>query len=117
MTSPPYHVEFYRDSRGAQPIENFLLTLTDKEIDAVLRTVALLAATGPQLCYPHVKKLKGTADLWELRIRHGRRHFRVMYAQVSDRHYLLLHIFQKRSEIIRPEDIEIANRRLGTLLQ
>jgi phage-related protein len=117
MGTPPYRVEFYQDGRGAQPIENYLTTLTDKEIDAVLRTVALLAATGPLLSFPHTKKLKGTHDLWELRIRHGRRHFRVVYTQFGDREYLLLHIFQKRSEFIRPEDIEIASRRLTILLQ
>src|SRR5687767_5911544 len=112
----PYRVDFYVDGRGHQPIENYLMTLTEKEIDAVLRTVALLAAAGPHLNHPYSKKLKGTEDLWELRVRQGRRHFRVVYTQLADRHYLLLHIFQKRSEIIRPEDILIAHRRRGEVL-
>jgi phage-related protein len=114
----PYKVDFYKDTRGASPIETFLMTLPDKEIDAVLRTVAMLAAIGPQLNQPHCKKLRGTADLWELRVRQGRRHFRIVYARLSERRYVLLHIFQKKSEVLRPEDIQIASRRLGeTLLQ
>lgn len=116
MSPPPYRVDFYVNGKNEHPIENFLSALSDKEIDAILRTVALLAAAGPLLTQPYCKKLKGTNNLWELRIRQGRRHFRVVYTQISDRHYLLLHIFQKRSEIIRPEDIDIAHRRLGHVL-
>jgi phage-related protein len=117
MCAAPYRVDFYQDHRNHSPIESFLSALCDKEIDAVLHAVMLLAAAGPLLTQPYCKKLKGTADLWELRIRHGRRHFRVVYAQLSERHYILLHIFQKKSEVVRPEDIEIAHRRLGELLQ
>lgn len=112
MALAPYKVDFYQDKSGKRPIETFLEALPDKEVDAILRTVCLLATTGPHLNQPHCKKLRGTDLIWELRVRQGRRHFRLLYAPITESNYLLLHIFQKRSETLRPEDIDIACRRL-----
>ncbi len=114
MAKAPYAVDFYATTRGQHPIEDYLELLTDKELDATMRTISLLAAAGPQLTIPHCKKLQGHTALWELRVRHAHRHFRIMYARTGERRYVLLHMIQKDRDILRPEDIDIAARRLQT---
>lgn len=113
----PYQIDFYTNNRGQHPIEDYLTALDDKEIDAVMWTISLLAAAGPILTEPHCKKLQGHHNLWELRIRHWRRHFRIVYTRVDERRYVLLHIFQKDRNTLRREDLDIATRRLDTLIQ
>lgn len=115
MPIVPYHVDFYASERGQRPIEEYLQTLTDKEIDAAMWTIGLLAAKGPTLTIPYCKKLYGYTALWELRVRHSNRHFRIVYAQMNKSGYVLLHMFQKDREAMRREDIDIAARRLKTL--
>jgi hypothetical protein len=63
-------VEFYRTPAGACPVEAFLDSLSDphaQKVAWVLRLVESLERVPEQ----YLKKLLGTEDLWEVRIRPG----------------------------------------------
>jgi hypothetical protein len=56
---------------------------------AVFEVVRKLRRFGPGLTSPHMKSLKGEADLFELRPKRGAIPVRAIYARVSDRFVVL----------------------------
>lgn len=65
---------------------------------AVLLAVEKLAALGPELTSPHLKSLKGAADLFELRPRRGRSPVRAIYARSGDR-FVILAVAAKKNRL------------------
>jgi hypothetical protein len=56
---------------------------------AVFHVVNKLGEFGPDLTSPHMKSLKGEADLFELRPKRGSVAVRAIYARVGDRFVVL----------------------------
>lgn len=116
-------VESYIGPRGRSPVEEFLDQLPTDDRARIDHTIGLLKEFGLQLGLPYVKHLEG--KLWELRIRAGRRAYRVIYFAFTGQRFILLHAFVKR----RPEPVEgktqktprkeiaIAQRRLADFLE
>jgi len=79
--------------------------------EAVAWAVELLNSMGvndPPLPFPYSSQVTG--ELRELRCHAGRRHLRVLYGR-SERLFLLLHAFEKRSGQIPASDVTIAEGR------
>lgn len=104
----------YRDSRGRVPVDEYLDTLQVRDRARVLREIELLEDYGPALRMPHARHLRG--KLWELRIDTRPNSYRVLYAGIMGRKFVLLHIFAKKSEKTPESDMEIAERRLADYL-
>lgn len=51
----------YESIDGAKPIEAFILSLDIKARNKIVRTLDHLEEFGPELGYPHLKKLTGTS--------------------------------------------------------
>lgn len=68
----------------------------------------MLAPDGPPLPFPYSSQVEG--ELRELRCHYGNRLFRVLYRR-SDRLFVLLHIFEKRSRTIPESDKAVARAR------
>ena len=103
-----------RDSRGRVPIDEYLDTLQIRDRARVLREIELLEEYGPNLRMPHAKHLRG--KLWELRIDMRPNSYRVLYAGIVGRKFVLLHIFAKEGEKTSESEIEMAERRLADYL-
>jgi len=112
---PQWGVENYREARGRVPVADYLDTLLLKDRARVSRTVALLEDYGPALKMPHARHLHG--KVWELRIDGRPNSYRVLYAAVPGRKFVLLHAFAKKTEKTPRREIEIAERRLTAYLQ
>jgi len=112
---PKWGVENYRDARGRAPVNDLLDTLPLKDRARVSRTVALLEDYGPALKMPHARHLQG--KVWELRIDGRPNSYRVLYAAVPGRKFVLLHVFAKKAEKSPRREIETAERRLTDYLQ
>lgn len=60
---------------------------------------------------PYTRHLMG--KLWELRVASGRRDYRVLYAAVLGRRFILLYTFSKKMDKTPARELEIAERRLA----
>ncbi len=107
-------VNFYRDSEGNVPVEDFLVGLPEKDRARIAWTINLLEEYGLQLGSPYVKHLRG--KLWELRIRAGRKAYRIIYFAYVGRQFVLLHGFLKKTRKTPRRELEIAERRMADFL-
>ena len=109
--SASWRAEFYQDERGRQPVREWLLTLEAKERARVRWAIGLLETYGTQLTMPYSRHLRG--KLWELRIAARRQDYRVLYAAIVGRRFILLHAFRKQTAKTPASELEIAERRLA----
>lgn len=108
--SQNWKIEYYKTPLGAEPIYNFIESLPLKPKTKAYNTLELLTEFGIHLGFPHVKKVSGT-PLWELRIL-GADNIRIFYIAISERTFLLLHGFMKKSQKTPTKDLNIALKRL-----
>ncbi len=73
----------------AEAVQDFQAIEARKERIGVLTVVDKLVALGPSLQPPHVKSLKGEANLMELRPRQGQSPVRPVFARVGDGYKIL----------------------------
>lgn len=102
---------YYRERSGREPVREFLQALDVPGREAVVWGVELLTAMGvndPPLPFPYSSQVTG--ELRELRCHAGRRHIRVLYRR-SERLFVLLHAFEKRSAQVPASDVTIADGR------
>ena len=108
-------VENYLDTRGRAPVDEYLKTLPPVDLARVLRTIDLLIDYGPQLKMPHVRHLTG--KIWELRIDGRPNSYRILYAGVPGRKFILLHVFKKKGQKTPSDELATARRRLDDYLE
>lgn len=67
---------------------------------AVFNAVQKLREVGPSLPSPHMKSLKGEADLFELRPKRGTCEVRPIYARIGQR-FVVLAVAAKKKDFVR----------------
>ena len=102
-----YEIIYYSE-KNSIPVLNFLKNLSAKEQAKILREIDLLEHFGFALGMPHIKKLTGTDNLWELRIKHSSNNFRIFYFNFVNNKFVLLHAFRKTSQKTPVKDINLA---------
>ena len=110
--SPKYHVEFYRDADGSNPVQEYILEGNDKKkIALLIAVIERLENLGPELQGTNMDKLiKG--PIRELR---KDRH-RILYGRDGNT-YVLLTAFPKSTQKTPPEQIELSQKRFGEYLR
>ena len=107
-------VDLYRDAEGNVPVEGFLVSLPEKDRARIAWTINLLQEYGLQLASPYIKHLRG--KLWELRIRAGRKAYRIIHFAYVGQRFILLHGFLKKTRKTPRRELEIAERRMADFL-
>jgi phage-related protein len=107
-------IDFYRDAEGNIPVEDFLVDLPEKDRARIAWTINLLEEYGLQLGLPYVKHLRG--KLWELRIRAGRKDYRIIYFAYVGQRFIILHGFVKKTQKTPRRELEVAERRMTDFL-
>jgi phage-related protein len=102
-------VQYYQDSRGTSPVEEFIRSLPRSERAQTIRLVERLEQWGTRLGMPHARHIEG--PLWELRPRRSR----YLYVAITGRRIIILHGFHKQKGKAPRQDIELAFRRLAEL--
>lgn len=110
-----WKIVYYHDSRGKEPIYDFIESLNSNAQSKVSNTFDLLCQFGINLGYPHIKKVTST-DLWELRIL-GNDNIRIFYIAATGRQFLLLHGFVKKTQKTDKKELKIAISRLRNYRQ
>jgi phage-related protein len=109
--SPQLDVYFYRSDSGAEPVRDWLKTLSSNErriIGADIKTVQYGWPLGMPLV-GHIEK-----DIWEIRSKLETRISRILFV-TQPRIIILLHGFIKKQQKTPKQDLEIAKARLKIL--
>lgn len=111
-----YQIEYYTE-KGKCPVLEFIVNQSPKEQAKILREIDLLEEFGLSLGMPHIKKIQGTEDLWELRIKHGSNNFRIFHFCFSGGKFVLLHGIRKTTGRTPVRDINTAENRMKKYLK
>jgi phage-related protein len=105
---------YYRDSRGIQPVNDFIQALPAKRAakidDFIGEYLNGQPPEAPPPAFPITSQIDG--ELRELRIRFANTRYRVLY-QRSDNLVVLLHAIEKDTEAVPRSDIDLAKQRMA----
>ena len=104
-----FTVEFYEDTNGNKPIEEFLLSLDVKMQAKLLGLLQILQEKGNQLREPYSKHLED--GIFEIRGKVGRDITRVLYFFYYDGKIILTNGFVKKTQKTPKKEIQLAKRR------
>ena len=111
MSAATLQAVYFRAADGAEPVLEFITSLTAKRRAALLRQLDRLndlSDAMPHLPFPHSSQVDG--ELRELRCHMGSEHYRVLYRR-SERLIVLLHVFRKTTGKLPAAEIEVAQKR------
>jgi phage-related protein len=108
-------VEYYVDSKGREPVADFIDSLSIAGQAKAVRLIDLLADYGVLLKEPYTRQIKG--KLRELRITDRRGEVRILYFAFTKRRFILLHGFNKKTRKTPVQEIGIAERRLNDFIE
>jgi phage-related protein len=112
---PPtfWSIEFYVDTRGRNPVVEFLETMSKLERVEARNAIRLLLEFGTTLGMPHARPMTGHGKLWELRAGPNR----LLYFAYIGRRFVILHAFRKKSQKAPIREIATAERRMADFLE
>lgn len=109
-----YQVEFYEDSKGNEPVKDFLVDLQSKRYsdksarilsEKILTYIRVLQNYGTRAGMPYMRHLDG--DIWELRPQPER----VLFFSCHHGKFILLHHFRKKTQKTPKKEIDCAKQR------
>ena len=110
-----WNLEFYRNSDGTAPVEEFFNTLEVADLAKIHRNLDLLEEFGIQLRFPYVSHVGD--KIWELRTKASGRNYRVLHFSFTGRRIVLLRAFEEISSKIPPGDLKLARRRYEIFIE
>jgi phage-related protein len=108
-------VEFYRDTKDKEPVADFVDSLPVGTQAKIYRLIDLLAKYGVLLKEPYTKQIQG--KLRELRIIDKAGNIRILYFTYTDRTFILLHGFVKKTGKTPTPEIKIAEKRMKDFIE
>lgn len=101
---------FYRSGNGKCPVEDYLNSLSQKQVEKVFFVLDLIEQINlvPRKFF---KKLKATDDIWEARIQHENNIFRLLGFFDGDELVVLNHAFTKKTQKTPQKEIKKAEQR------
>ena len=112
---PDWSVEFYSDRDNSSPVLDWYETLDDKTKAKLIWTFQLLETNGIEVGMPYIKPLEG--KLYEVRAEVNRNAIRVIYFLYTDRRFILLHGFHKKTQKTPKKELEKAKKYLQDFLE
>ncbi len=101
---------FYRFQNGKSPVEDYLETLSNKQVEKIFFVLDLIEQMEivPRKFF---KKLQSTDKIWEVRVQYGNNIFRLL--GFFDGHDLVIlnHAFTKKTQRIPKKEIKVAEQR------
>ncbi len=103
-------IKFYRLETGKCPVEEYFDSLTNKQFEKISFVLDLIEQIDivPR---KYFKKLKGTNEVWEVRIQYGNNIFRILGFFDGKDLIILNHAFTKKSQKIPQKEIDTAEKR------
>jgi phage-related protein len=110
-------IEYFCKTDGRAPVGEFIDSLSDEAQAKALFVIDLLQMKGIFLREPYVKKIQGIDKLFELRFTVKGTIFRIFFFPVTERKFILLHGFIKKSDKTPQREIDIAVKYMRTYQQ
>lgn len=103
-------VNFYKTKNGKCPVEEYLDSLSNKQVEKVFFVLQLIESLEavPQ---KYFKKLVSIDDLWEVRVQLGNNIFRFLGFFDGSELVILNHAFTKKTQKTPKKEIKIAEQR------
>jgi phage-related protein len=94
---------------GKSPVEEFFDSLTNKQFEKIAFVLDLIEQIDivPR---KYFKKLKGTDDIWEVRVQHGNIIFRILGFFDGNNLLILNHVFVKKAQKTPNKEIAVAEK-------
>jgi phage-related protein len=104
------HVEFFRDSSGNSPVEEFLDRLSAKDARKVTWVLKLIEDMDivPAIYF---RKLTSTDNIWEVRVQSSGNAYRLLCFLHGGRIVVLTNGFSKKSQKTPSREIRLAEKR------
>ena len=103
-------VKFYKLETGKCPVEEFFDSLSNKQFEKISFVLDLIEHIDI-VPSKYFKKLKGTDDIWEIRVQQGNNIFRILGFFDGNELVVLNHAFTKKSQKIPQKEIVVAEKR------
>jgi phage-related protein len=102
-------IQFYRFGTGKCPVEEYFDSLTNKQFEKIAFVLDIIeqADIVPRNFF---KKLKGTDEIWEVRVRQSNDIFRILGFFDGKDLVILNHAFTKKSQKIPAKEIATAEK-------
>lgn len=107
---------FYRTASGKCPVEDFLDSLNDKQVQKVLWVLRLIRDLE-FIPKEYFKKLVNTQDIWEVRVKSGNNIFRILGFFDDKQFFVLTNGFSKKSQKTPRKEITLAEQRKKDYLE
>ncbi len=107
---------FYETDLGDKPVGDFLAELEPAPRAKTVHTLELLR-TLPFVPSKFWQKMRGTENLWELRVEYAGNIYRILACTYKGNRVILLHGFQKKTQKTPQKELEIAEQRKKRYLQ
>jgi len=103
-------IEFYKTLSGASPVQNFLDSLSDKQVEKILWVLKLIKELD-KVPVTYFKKLVNTDGIWEVRVIFSGDIFRILGFIQTNSLVVLTSGFQKKTQETPKSEIELAEAR------
>ena len=112
ITDMDWHVVFYMDNGGNEPVKDFILEQSNGAIAEIIHVLKLLREFNIALGMPYVDKI-GPSGIRELRIKHSSDIYRIYFFAHTGRKFVLLHAIKKKRNKTSQNDICLAIDRMN----
>ena len=106
-----WQIVYYRDSKGNEPVQDFIRAQSPAERSRIMHVIDLLQTYALTLKPLYIKKIT-KSGLWELRIHHSSNYYRIFYFAFTGRRFVLLHAFLKKTVKTPRMEINTAVKRM-----
>ena len=107
---------FYKTVNNKIPVEEFLDSLIDKQVEKILWVLRLIKQLD-RIPVEYFKKLENTDDIWEVRASSGKNKFRLLGFRYKSNFIVLTNGFRKKSQKTPKSEIELAENRKKDFLE
>jgi phage-related protein len=106
-----WQIVFYRDTKGNEPVKDFINSQSAGAKAEILHVIDLLKEFNIILGKPYVRKIH-KSGLRELRIKHSSDYYRIFYFAHAQRRFFLLHSIMKQQDKTPESDIKLSLKRM-----
>ncbi|MCB2183588.1 MAG: type II toxin-antitoxin system RelE/ParE family toxin [Desulfobulbaceae bacterium] len=103
-------INFYTTESGDKPVQDFLDSLEDKQVEKILWVLKLVREFD-RVPRQYFQKLINTDDLWEVRATRGGNIFRLIGFFDGNKLIILTNGFQKKTQKTPKKEIALAEKR------
>ncbi|AFV96631.1 MULTISPECIES: type II toxin-antitoxin system RelE/ParE family toxin [unclassified Sulfuricurvum] len=105
-----WKINYYQNQNGKLPVKEWLEDISNEPKAEIFRIFTLLQKYGTELGLPFVRPLE--QKIYEVRAKDNSGIYRVLYFAYTDKTFVMLHGFQKKTQSTPRKELEIAIKRL-----